>query len=128
MDFAGSAFSATLLSSCMPFLNALIPCATSPIRSEILPRPKSSRTTPITTIQCQMLSEPILQSSKHKGPAGEHAAVLAGEIGVEPRLADRRVGVVEFLGLGEMGDVARVDHEGGLLRRRADLGDRLVEG
>src|SRR5215207_5994619 len=46
-------------SSDMPFLNALMPCATSPISSEILPRPNSSRTTAITTIQCQMLSEPI---------------------------------------------------------------------
>src|SRR5712672_3346460 len=52
----------------MPFLKALMPCATSPIRSEILPRPNSSRTTAITTIQCQMLSEPILQPSKHARP------------------------------------------------------------
>src|ERR1700745_4094957 len=58
--------SAILSSSCMPFLKALIPCATSPIRSEILPRPNSSRTTAITTIQCQMLSEPILQPPKHE--------------------------------------------------------------
>src|SRR4051794_1660861 len=65
MDLAGSGLSATLSSSCMPFLKALMPCATSPIRSEILPRPNSSRTTAITTIQCQMLSEPILQPSKH---------------------------------------------------------------
>src|SRR5271166_3388163 len=66
MLFIGSALSATLSSSCMPFLNALMPCATSPIRSEILPRPNSSRTTAITTIQCQMLSEPILQSSRYQ--------------------------------------------------------------
>src|SRR5436853_1347155 len=64
MDLGASGFSAVLSSSCMPFLKALIPCATSPIRSEILPRPNSSRTTAITTIQCQMLSEPILQPSK----------------------------------------------------------------
>src|SRR3981189_1365887 len=51
----------------MPFLKALIPCATSPIRSEILPRPNNSRTTAITTIQCQILSEPILQPSKTRG-------------------------------------------------------------
>src|SRR6266567_3496541 len=51
----------------MPFLKALMPCATSPIRSEILPRPNNSRTTAITTIQCQMLSEPILHPSKHTG-------------------------------------------------------------
>src|SRR6266702_7576902 len=65
MDFTGSGFSAVLSSSCMPFLKALMPCATSPIRSEILPRPNNSRTTAITTIQCQMLSEPILQPSKY---------------------------------------------------------------
>src|ERR1700749_1552924 len=51
----------------MPFLNAVMPCSTSPIRSEILPRPNNSRTTAITMIQCQMLSEPILQPSKHRG-------------------------------------------------------------
>src|SRR5882724_10334219 len=69
MVLVGSAagFSAVLSSSCMPFLKALIPCATSPIRSEILPRPNNSRTTAITTIQCQMLSEPILQPSKRDG-------------------------------------------------------------
>src|SRR4051812_40971185 len=65
MVFTGSGFSAVFSSSCMPFLKALMPCATSPIRSEILPRPNNSRTTAITTIQCQMLSEPILQPSKH---------------------------------------------------------------
>src|SRR6185436_10704208 len=65
--FTGSAgLSAGLSSSAMPFLNALMPPATSPIRSEILPRPNSSRTTTITTIQCQMISEPILQTlQKH---------------------------------------------------------------
>src|SRR6266851_836048 len=69
MVFTGSGFSAVFSSSCMPFLKALMPCATSPIKSEILPRPNSSRTTAITTIQCQMLSEPILQPSKHEWPA-----------------------------------------------------------
>src|SRR3954453_23878508 len=64
--FTGSGFSAVLSSSCMPFLKALMPCATSPMRSEILPRPNSSRTTAITTIQCQMLSEPILRPSEHE--------------------------------------------------------------
>src|SRR3990170_3735484 len=63
--FTGSGFSAVFSSSCTPFLKDLMPCATSPIRSEILPRPNNSRTTAITTIQCQMLSEPILQPSKH---------------------------------------------------------------
>ena len=43
----------------MPFLNALMPCATSPISSEIFPRPNSSRTTAMTMIQCQMLKEPM---------------------------------------------------------------------
>src|SRR6201995_4281692 len=66
MDLTGSVLSAVFSSSCMPFLKALMPCATSPIRSEILPRPKSSRTTAITTIQCQMLSEPILQILQHQ--------------------------------------------------------------
>src|SRR5215218_5616572 len=67
MVLVGSAagLSAGLSSSCRPFLKDLMPCATSPIRSEILPRPNNSRTTAITTIQCQMLSEPILQPSKH---------------------------------------------------------------
>src|SRR5436190_22998467 len=67
MVFTGSAglSAAVLSSSCMPYLKALMPCATSPIRSEILPRPNNSRTTAITTIQCHMLSEPILQPSIH---------------------------------------------------------------
>src|SRR5438132_12252644 len=73
MDLAGSVLSAVFSSSCMPFLKALIPCATSPIRSEILPRPNSSRTTAITTIQCQMLSEPILQPSKKRRPEAGQA-------------------------------------------------------
>src|SRR6202012_5511663 len=68
MDFTGSDFSDATSSSFMPFLNALMPWATSPIRSEILPRPNSSRTTAITTIQCQMLSEPILQPPNGKWP------------------------------------------------------------
>src|SRR3954453_14503852 len=71
--FTGSGFSAVLSSSCMPFLKALMPCATSPMRSEILPRPNSSRTTAITTIQCQMLSEPILRPSEKRRPASGQA-------------------------------------------------------
>src|SRR6187397_3202774 len=82
MVFTGSAgFSAAVLSSsCKPFLKDLIPCATSPIRSEILPRPNGSRTTAITTIQCQMLSEPILHPSKHAAgdPAQSSRKVGAG--------------------------------------------------
>src|SRR3954465_6688536 len=69
MVLTGSGVSAVFSSSCMPFLKALMPCATSPIKSEILPRPNNSRTTAITTIQCQMLSEPILQPSKQLRPA-----------------------------------------------------------
>src|SRR5262245_27151412 len=46
-------------SSAMPFLNALMPWATSPISSEIFPRPNSSSTTAMTMIQCQILREPI---------------------------------------------------------------------
>src|SRR5262249_40929452 len=61
IDFAGSGLSTSVASSRIPFLKALMPWATSPIKSEILPRPNSRRTTAITTIQCQMLSEPILQ-------------------------------------------------------------------
>src|SRR6202011_1474124 len=77
MDFTGSDLSDAVSSSCMPFLKALMPWATSPIRSEILPRPNSSRTTAITTIQCQMLSEPILQPSKRE--MADLPAVLSGE-------------------------------------------------
>src|SRR6267378_1646551 len=83
MVFTGSAgFSAVLSSSCMPFLKALMPCATSPIRSEILPRPNNSRTTAITTIQCQILSEPILHPSKHAAddPAQSPRKVGAGGV------------------------------------------------
>src|SRR5215471_622456 len=43
----------------MPFLKALMPWATSPISSEILPRPNSRSRTAMTTIQCQMLRPPM---------------------------------------------------------------------
>src|SRR5580692_7995370 len=47
----------------MPFLNDLMPLATSPISSEILPRPPKSRSpTARTIIQCQMLREPMKSS------------------------------------------------------------------
>ena len=46
---------------------------------------------------------------------------------VEPGLADQLMRVVEFLGLGEMGDVAGVQHEGGLGRQRLDLANRLFQ-
>ena len=35
---------------------------------------------------------------------------------VESRLADDLIGIVEFLGLRQVGNVAGVDHEGGRLR------------
>src|SRR3954452_2777241 len=64
---AGRVSALAASSSDMPFLNALMPCATSPISSEILPRPNSSRTTAITTIQCQILNETI---EKYYAPSG----------------------------------------------------------
>ena len=60
--FAASAVS----SSAMPFLNALMPFATSPIISETLPRPKSRRTITPTTSQCQMLAPPMVSSTTPK--------------------------------------------------------------
>src|SRR6266851_4311043 len=90
MDLTGSVFSAVFSSSCMPFLKALMPCATSPIKSEILPRPNSSRTTTITTIQCQILSEPILQPSKYAGPcAGPGFGRKVGPQGAENKDSSR---------------------------------------
>src|SRR3954462_5047821 len=60
----GSAVSVLAVSSsAMPFLNALMPWATSPISSEILPRPNTNRTTAMTMIQCQILKPPIDLSS-----------------------------------------------------------------
>ena len=60
-----------LSSSDRPFLNDLMPLAKSPIISEILPRPpnNSSKTAP-TMIQCQMLIEPMRNSSANGGPHG----------------------------------------------------------
>src|SRR5580698_4761781 len=56
-------------SSCMPFLKDLMPVAKSPISSEILPRPpNSSRNSTTTTIQCQILNEPIGLSSAPTRP------------------------------------------------------------
>ncbi len=54
--------------------------------------------------------------------------VLAGNMErLEPRLAQDLVRVVEFLRLGELGDVAGVDDEIGLHRHGPDLGHRLAE-
>src|SRR3954447_6001082 len=61
--FGGAGF---VSSFAMPRLNAFMPPATSPIRSEILLRPKSSRTTTITIIQCQILKEPITRPPQPK--------------------------------------------------------------
>src|ERR1700739_3032488 len=50
-------------SSAMPLLKALMPLATSPIMSEILPRPpNTTRSTAPTINQCQMLKEPMKSS------------------------------------------------------------------
>src|SRR5262249_32565917 len=66
-----SAFS----SSVSPFLNDLMPLAKSPISSEILPRPpNSSRPTARTRIQCQMLIEPMRNSSASTRP---HARLVS---------------------------------------------------
>ena len=46
---------------------------------------------------------------------------------VEPGLRDDAVGVVEFGRLGEMGDIAGVNDEGWLDRKRLDLVDRFLE-
>ena len=46
---------------------------------------------------------------------------------VEPRLRDDVVGVIEFGGLREMGDIAGVDDEGWLHGQGLDLVDRLLE-
>ena len=47
--------------------------------------------------------------------------------GIELRLTNGLIGIVEFVRLGQMRDVAGVKHEGGLLRQPADLGNRLLE-
>src|ERR1700677_1801156 len=57
------AVSAVSSSSARPFLKDLMPLATSPIKSETLPRPpKTSRSTAPTINQCQMLKEPMKSS------------------------------------------------------------------
>src|SRR5687768_7023867 len=53
---------AVSVSSAMPFLKLLMPLATSPIKSEILPRPNKRTTTKMTRSQCQIESEPIYYS------------------------------------------------------------------
>src|SRR5216683_6477835 len=70
MDFgSGTGSVLAVSSSCMPFLKDLMPCAKSPINSEIFPRPpNSSRNRTTTTIQCQILNEPIGFSSASTEP------------------------------------------------------------
>src|SRR6185437_11317884 len=46
---------------------------------------------------------------------------------VELGLRDNLIGVVEFRRLGQMRDVAGMDHESGLYRNRLDLADRLFQ-
>src|SRR5689334_2434079 len=59
-ELGGCAGVVAVSSSDMPFLKALMPFATSPIISEILPRPpNSSMTSTPTTSQCQMLTPPM---------------------------------------------------------------------
>src|SRR5713101_6933871 len=69
MDFGSTGSVLAVSSSCMPFLKDLMPCAKSPINSEIFPRPpNSSRNRTTTTIQCQILNEPIGFSSASTEP------------------------------------------------------------
>ena len=59
---------------------------------------------------------------------GIDEVVFAGHVmHVEPRLRNDVIGVVEFLFLRQVGDVAGVDHEGRLLRQGVDLFDRLFQ-
>src|SRR5579864_1265273 len=54
-------------SSARPFLNDLMPLATSPIRSETLPRPPNSKSPTARTIsQCQMLKPPMNSSVRNR--------------------------------------------------------------
>src|SRR5450432_973875 len=91
MDF-GSGLTGSFLatsSSCMPFLKDLMPCAKSPINSEIFPRPpNSSRNRTTTTIQCQILNEPIGYSSASAEPQSTPAPPICSlhePIGTRPR-------------------------------------------
>ena len=54
--------------------------------------------------------------------------MLAGNVvNVELGLTDQLVGIVEFVGLGEMGDIAGMDHEGRARLQRLDLADGLAK-
>jgi hypothetical protein len=57
-----------------------------------------------------------------------HEVVLARDVmHVELDLADDLIGIVELVGLGKMGDVAGMSHEGRLGRHRLHLGDGLAQ-
>jgi hypothetical protein len=57
-----------------------------------------------------------------------HEVVLARDVmHVELDLADDLIGIVELVGLGKMGDVAGMNHEGRLGRHRLHLGDGLAQ-
>src|ERR1700684_3021648 len=73
-------------SSARPFLKDLMPLATSPLKSETLPRPpKTSRSTAPTINQCQMLKEPIKSSVRlcaHNGARLRQYADFSQKLGV----------------------------------------------
>src|SRR5262249_58479830 len=59
----------------------------------------------------------------------ENTVFAPAEMSVDPRLRDDAVGVVEIGRLGEMGDIAGVNDEGWLDRKRIDFVQRfLVRG
>src|SRR6476660_10356154 len=54
--------------------------------------------------------------------------MLAGNVvNVELGLTDQLAGIVEFVGLGEMGDIAGMDHEGRVCLQFLDLPDGLAK-
>src|SRR6478672_2091135 len=48
-------------------------------------------------------------------------------VNVELGLTDQLIGIVEFVGLGEMGDIAGMDHEGRVRLQFFDLADGLTK-
>src|SRR3712207_3074706 len=86
-------------SSDMPFLKALMPFATSPIMSEILPRPNSRTTMRPTTIQCQILVPPMAIP-----PAPSKARLFKFELAVNL-----------CVGGGENKDILRIDLDAHIL-------------
>jgi hypothetical protein len=57
----------------------------------------------------------------------EHVVLAGNVVHVEPRLRDDAIGIVEFRRLGEVGDIASVNDEGRLDRKRIDLVHRFLE-